>query len=210
MSSPLAHAIAGVGAYVAATAPKSAAPVRGFGLASLVVLLGVSPDLMQLLARLGMAGAIGSGTRWDVVSMMHGLAFGAILSAALAGVVPALRENFWWTFFALLAGHSSHALLDWLTAGGVSWLSPFDRGAYRCGLALLPSADASIVDMAFKQAAKTMAIEAAILLPPVWTSLVVGRENSEAKSRGWMVAYALAWPVAAGLSFWTYRCGGRP
>lgn len=209
MSSPVGHLVAAAGMYVAATAPKSTAKLRGAGTLALVAAMALLPDLLQILARTGAGAVAGKAGTWDVAAIMHGLAFGLVVSAALAGAIPGMREGFWGALLVLFSGHLSHTLLDWMTAGGTPLFAPFDWTARRSGLWILPSADARILSSPFVSAVKIMAVEAAILLPCAWTAWILGREGGEARSRPLLVLYAISWPLAAGLAFWVYKSGGR-
>lgn len=208
MSSPLAHAVGAIGAYCAATAPNGAAKLRGATLLGLCVAMAVLPDLPALFVAAGPSGVFESAQKVDVVALLHGLTIGLLASAALAGAFPGLRESFWTSALVLFAAHSSQALLDAATRAGVPWLYPFDRHALGFGMALLPTADARILTAPFAQAVKVMLVEVGILFPLVWTSWIVGRESGESKTKGWLVVYALSWPVAAGLVIWSMKNGG--
>ncbi len=209
MSSPLAHAVGAVGAYCAATAPGGAAKLRGGTLLALCVAMAVLPDLPALFVAAGPRGVFDGAQKWDVVALLHGLAIGALAAAACAGAFPGLRESFWTSTLILLSAHSSQALLDAATRSGVTWLAPFDWRSIGFGLALLPTADARILKEPFSEAVKVMLVEAGILFPLVWTSWIVGRESGESKTKGWLVFYALTWPLAAGLVIWSMKNGGK-
>ena len=208
MSSPLAHAVGAVGAYCAATASGGTAKLRGATLLGLCVAMAVLPDLPALFVAAGPSGVFEGAQKFDVVALLHGLMLGLLASAALAGAFPGLRESFWTSTMILFVAHSSQALLDAATRSGVTWFYPFDRHAVGFGLALLPTADARILTTPFAQALKVMMIEVGILFPLVWTSWIVGRESGESKTKGWLVVYALSWPLAAGLVIWSMKNGG--
>lgn len=208
MGSPVAHLIAATAAYYGTTAPKSTAPVRGAAAVATVMVLGLLPDAMQIFAQTG-STLFRSGQRWDVVAAMHGLAFGVIIAAALAGAIPTFRQKFWVSFGVLfIAGHGSHVAVDWLSLHGVSIWAPFDWRRVSVGLAILPTADARILSISFMSAVKTMAVEAGILFPFLWSALMFGREGGESRSKGWMAGYALSWPAAAALAFWSVQRKG--
>jgi len=208
MSSPAGHLIAGLGAYLGATAPGGASKLRSGWVLALVCLMALIPDLAEILVRAGGKAAVGGAGRWDVVALMHGVGFGIVASAALAGMIPGLRSSFWAGALVLLAGLASHAVLDWATLGGVTWLAPFDWRPASCGVAILPTAGARVLSYPFLAAMRIMGIEAGILLPLVWTAWILGRREGLTRSRAWLAAYAMTWPLAGALVFWTIRRGG--
>ncbi|KAF0245340.1 MAG: hypothetical protein FD180_1745 [Planctomycetota bacterium] len=209
MSSPLAHAVGAVGAYMAATAPSSTQKFRGFGTLAVCVAMAVLPDMPALFVASGVQSA-GGAQKWDVVALLHGFSCGLLAAGALAGAFPHLRESFWSGALVLFAAHSSQALVDSATLAGVTWLAPFDWHAIGFHIAILPNADIRILQTPFASAVKTMLIELGILLPLVWTAWIVGRDEGEGKSKGWIVAYALAWPAAAALAIWCVKTNGKP
>lgn len=208
MSSPLAHAVGAVGAYCAATAPNGAAKLRGSTLLGLCIAMAVLPDMPALFVAAGPSGVFDGAQKWDVVALLRGCSVGLLAAAAFAGAFPGLRESFWTSTLVLFAAHTSQALLDAATRAGVTWLAPFDWSAHGFGLALLPNADSRILRAAFTDAVRVMLVEVGILFPLVWTSWIVGRESGESKTKGWLVAYALSWPLAAGLVIWSMKTGG--
>ncbi|MEK7469756.1 MAG: hypothetical protein AAB074_20500 [Planctomycetota bacterium] len=209
MSSPVAHAVAAVGAYLAATGPASTQKFRGLGTLSVCVAMAVLPDLPALFVASGVQAA-GGAQKWDVVALLHGFACGLLTAGAFAGALPSLRESFWTGALVLFAAHCSQAVVDAATLAGVTWLAPFDWRAIGFHIAVLPTADARILQAPFASAVKTMLVEVGILLPLVWTSWIVGRDEGKGKSKGWIVAFALAWPAAAALAIWCVRTNGRP
>lgn len=209
MSTPAGHILMAAGAYLGATAPNSFSKLRGTSLLCLAVVMALLPDALHLLAAIGLRDLIGQARTSQVTAILHGLPCGFVAAAALAGAIPSLRENFWSSVFVLFAAHASHALLDWLTWPGAAWLAPFDWTPRHFQWPFLPSADARAVSGVFIQTLKIMLVEVAILLPPVWTTWILGREGGESRTKSLLAVYALSWPLAAGLAFWCSKNGGR-
>lgn len=209
MASPFGHLAAGLGAYLVATAPSGAAPLRTAGFASAVLFMALVPDFMGIVEASGQHQLLGSANRGDIVAVMHGLTFGLLASAAIAGALPGLRKVFWAAVLGLMAGHGSHLLLDALSRRGAPMLTPFDWTSRGLGVAILPDADIRILWRPLIDAVRVVGVEMAVLLPLVWTAWILGRDSGESRSKARIGAFALSWIGGAVAVWWSISHGGR-